>query len=1113
MKALYNLVLILLFAAPINLLAANKTTSGNGTLWSDANSWSPAGVPANNDNVTITVANFNIDSDVSIRNLTVQANIIQNGNLTVTGSFAMNGATVNTQTYNFTVSSWLNNLNGEFVSSGGALNFGGGTSNNSLSFDLVNSTLYFSQYFTFNAGNIATNSSTVTFKQGGKSNGEFDINLSNSSTLKCEQYFEFGTNSDVTADNSTVDFDKGAKFVNGNITLTNGSDFTSDQFLEMTAGGISADNSTIDLKQGATLTNGNIELANGSDIVSEKSLSLSLGDLIVSGSTANFKEYVSVGGSVTANSNATIDFRKYFTANPTDISADNSTLNFHDGVTLGSTSNLTLSNSSTISIAKDLNMSGSANIQFTGDNGTDAGSLTIGSDINMSGTSSINIEDNKDLTGTLNVQKNLNINSTVGIDLYNNTGSNTGKVHLNLTGTNQAFNNNSSEIDLYSLDINGGLNIWGSSGVNAYNRVEVLGGTLNTNDKLNLNSDNVTQGYIVSDSNTYTGTLKFTKKYYGTTGWRQISSPISGLTVADLNASMVTSGFPGSDYPNTGYNIYYYDETANGGLDIGFVPITSLNYVFENTKGYYIYMHPDNGTWPLEVQFDGTFNAGDVTYPITYTDQPAFDDNIDGWNFVANPYPSPIDWDAADWTKTNISNAIYIWDKDLNGGTGGFRTYINGVGAQGGQGIIALGQGFWVKATAANPVLTITENCKANLDNGFVRPGELPVVLSIQLHDHNTGFKDETILKIDAQASLEYNNQEDAVKFLNSAAAPNIYFKNQDLKIAINSVNFFGENNIEMAYIVPSFGTYTLQFNRSNFEDVNCIFLEDTETQTFINLKTDSTYTFSHSSNSTPENRFIIHITNGVDHKTVNETCAGNSDGKIEVMGFGTGPWTYTWKDNTGSVLSEDVNNSYESELKDLKPGEYTVEITDLASQCASYSQVIEIEEGLNITAEFEFEALQSVNGSTQIQFTNISENHAGSSWNFGNGFMSTEENPTANYISEGEYTVSLTTTNGSCFSTTSKNIIISSGTTSVKEQVYSSLKIYNLAESWMFELENDAITSVTLTNTSGQVVVNKNGVNANQIELSKYNLPQGIYIVRIETNALKTITQKLVLN
>jgi hypothetical protein len=67
----------------------------------------------------------------------------------------------------------------------------------------------------------------------------------------------------------------------------------------------------------------------------------------------------------------------------------------------------------------------------------------------------------------------------------------------------------------------------------------------------------------------------------------------------------------------------------------------------------------------------------------------------DGWNLIANPYPSAIDWDAASgWNKVNVNNAVYIYQADLDQ----YSTYIAGVGVNGGSRFIASSQGFLCKS-------------------------------------------------------------------------------------------------------------------------------------------------------------------------------------------------------------------------------------------------------------------------------------------------------------------------------------------------------------------------------------------------------------------------------
>lgn len=1068
------LVALIALAISTTGFAANKTTNGSSTNWSVASAWTPSGVPDDKDNVTITVANFVVNTKAECKNLTLNASLVLNADLKVDGSLTLNGNTLSTNANDLEVDGYSSSLNGTITSTGGEVKFDEGFTSTNLSFDISNTDLEFKKYVNLGAGSLVASNSDIKFEKGGKSTGAFDFDITNNSNIEFKEFYEFGAQSDLVLNDSKVNLKKGGTVQNGNITLTNDSEFKTEKYLTYYFGNISADDSKVLINDGITI-NGDINLTNSSELFIEK----------------------------------------YFTATNTNITADNSSVEFDKGVAMYNSSTFTISSNSSIKFDDDLNMYNNSAIIYAGANGTSAGTIEIKDNLYMNGSSTIGVEDNKAITGTFDIKDDIYTNSNASINFYNNTGSNTGKIHLAFSDENQKiFNNSTGGFNIYTWTIEEDATIYGNN-VNAFNKVEILDGELKTNNKLVLASDQITQGYIKSNGSTVDGDLKVSKKYYGTTGWRQISSPIAGLTLGDLNATMTTSGFAGSDFPNTGYNVYYYDETQNGGLGVGFVPITSLNYVFENNRGYYIYMHPDNGTWPLELQFDGNFNTGNVNLAVTYTDHPGFDDNVDGWNFVANPYPAPIDWDSPNWVKQNISNAIYIWDKDMNSGLGGFRTYINGVGTQGGSSIIALGQGFWVKANGENPVLTVKESCKADLDNGFVRPGDLPITLKMRLTDHATTYVDEAVLRFDATGKETFEQNEDAVKYFNSAAAPNIYFKDGDYFIAINTVNTFGQGSLPLTYNVPGNGTFTFDFERSNFDDINCIVLEDKETQTFVNLKMDSTYTFTHSSTSNVNDRFVIHFTNGVTTKVTNVTCSNTFNGKIEAFGYGAGPWNYIWKDQNGDIIEEDLQNSHGSTLFDLRPGTYTIEIQDQNALCDVYSQTVDVLDGIKVTPDFEYVLTENPSGVASIEFTNLSENATSYNWNLGNGYFSDEENPTANYVSEGVFTISLTAINSECFNSISKTVEVTNqngGATSVSDVNKENLDItvYNKTENWEFDVADLKVTKVELIALNGTVVQTIQNPTNQVITISKNGLSSGVYMAHVETATNQVISIKV---
>ena len=62
--------------------------------------------------------------------------------------------------------------------------------------------------------------------------------------------------------------------------------------------------------------------------------------------------------------------------------------------------------------------------------------------------------------------------------------------------------------------------------------------------------------------------------------------------------------------------------------------------------------------------------------------------------------------------------------------------------------------------------------------------------------------------------------------------------------------------------------------------------------------------------------------------------------------------------------------------------------------------------------ASFQYEV--SAGNFLEVSFTNFSQNAETYAWDFGDGNMSTDENPTHTYAAAGNYTVKLTATNGS---------------------------------------------------------------------------------------------------
>jgi len=135
---------------------------------------------------------------------------------------------------------------------------------------------------------------------------------------------------------------------------------------------------------------------------------------------------------------------------------------------------------------------------------------------------------------------------------------------------------------------------------------------------------------------TGSGTYKF-ERYIPQGGWHYVSSPI----VYTTNSSNFFWGGA----------LYDYNETAHSWTK------KQNNQQLDVMRGYDAYFKNGDKT----IVFSGKYNTGEISISLTK--------NSDGYNFIGNPYPCTVDWDNSNgWTKTNIDNAIYIWDPALNSG-------------------------------------------------------------------------------------------------------------------------------------------------------------------------------------------------------------------------------------------------------------------------------------------------------------------------------------------------------------------------------------------------------------------------------------------------------------
>ncbi len=320
---------------------------------------------------------------------------------------------------------------------------------------------------------------------------------------------------------------------------------------------------------------------------------------------------------------------------------------------------------------------------------------------------------------------------------------------------------------------------------------------------LTLGIDSTASLGVVGGSITNASNFKVERYNDAVRGVRYIAVSQNNITVSQLKDSIIISGpAPGGfDSPNSSLStIKEYQENRSAIISKGFVSMTSTTNTLTPGKGYYLFVPSKRTTVypavePVTLLTKGVPVTGNFTFSLSYTPTAS-----EGWNLLGNPYPCAIDWDnTSAWTRTNVDDVFHIWDPN-SGASGGYYTYASGIAsdARDNGSIITSGQGFFVKANAVNPTMSITENAKVSamyVASNFRKAQPSYVTLKVSTQN---GDVDYTTIRLDATDGLMNN----APKMANTTL--NVYTKNDrgDESYAIKAVN--GSVNFEVPIFIES---------------------------------------------------------------------------------------------------------------------------------------------------------------------------------------------------------------------------------------------------------------------------------------------------------------------
>ncbi|MFY0683165.1 MAG: hypothetical protein JXR20_01335, partial [Balneola sp.] len=235
----------------------------------------------------------------------------------------------------------------------------------------------------------------------------------------------------------------------------------------------------------------------------------------------------------------------------------------------------------------------------------------------------------------------------------------------------------------------------------------------------------------------------------GDEGWRMLSSPVMSTSYGAILDSVWTQGFTGADYSGGASNVYTWDESTQT-----FASVDNATDTPAAGTGFITYVYSDDdfdGTpegFPKTLMNSGPQLTGTSSPSLSFTDSGTLE--ADGWNLLGNPFGMSIDWDAANgWDRTNLDQAYYVWSDSANGGSGAYLSWNGHTGTLE-NGKIAPWQGFWVKANATSPEISINDSTKTT--GGVLRKRSPISELKLTLKGNNQSSN--SIIMFDERATL-----------------------------------------------------------------------------------------------------------------------------------------------------------------------------------------------------------------------------------------------------------------------------------------------------------------------------------------------------------------------
>lgn len=382
--------------------------------------------------------------------------------------------------------------------------------------------------------------------------------------------------------------------------------------------------------------------------------------------------------------------------------------------------------------------------------------------------------------------------------------------------------------------------------------LSVLAGNLTTNGNITLTSNATHNGRIGTLGNGVTINGNFTVQRYLPTSvgarWFYVGTPVKNQTLGDILAA--TNFAPSYTYsPITAVDKGWVAANAATPLQPGkgLIGFTSGDKTFSNT-----------GLPIIGDGLDATHNSGEAfDFSIVFSEDGWINEaGFKGWNLLANPYPSAIDWTSSAWTKTNVQDVYWMWD-----GTG-YKFYQSDVIRTDASITknIPIGQGFFVRATTASPFLSVTEAAKSDETPSFFSQS-VANLLRVRIKNNDNDLSDAAFIRFNENSTSSFDNHYDIPKLagsvLNIAA-----LQENGVELSLHTLPQNTATTIVPLHINSTQnGSYTFHLSGlSSFPAGTMCFLVDKYLNTITDVTLQEFYTFdiTNDAASQGKNRFEI---------------------------------------------------------------------------------------------------------------------------------------------------------------------------------------------------------------------------------------------------------------